>query len=513
MIVTTCTRLDKVSSPVELAHRLQQFVQDAAAEARPLHEVEQHVYESVLQMGFAFIEQLIQAQGDGDLGPTVTTQDGQTLQRSDKPVERRLRTVFGVHTFHAYTYAPGPHQKVVFRPIDARLHLPPGRASYLFEQFSQYFCVEQAFGQSAEGLHTILRQKAPVDSLERINQRLGEQAETFLQQLHKPPSDEEGELLVFTGDAKGVPIVTEDLKALAAFEETPDRPGNRRMAVLAGVYSVDRFSRTPEEMVAALFREEDRRDAAKQDRPRRPKPKFKHLRACFAKTYDADTDEPTVVSGAFEAFAWAAGEVESRVRPEQPLVRLFDGQTSLVNASDVCLSSLEHPIVDILDILHVSHYVWRAAKAFHTTTEHREAFAHDRLLRILRGEVQSVILGLRQMAGKRKLSGEKRREINTICGYFENNAYRMRYDEYLREGYPIATGVIEGACRHLVKDRMERSGMRWRLTRAQAMLNVRAVFQSTYWQDFQTWRIDYEQSQLHPHRTLLSHYTPEFLAI
>ena len=503
MIVATPTGLGKVSSPVELTQQLQEYVKEAAAEAKPLHEAEQHIFDSVLKIGFAVIEQFLKAQGDGDLGPTVTTENGQNLQRSDKPKDRLLRTVFGLHTIHAYAYAPAPHKKIALWPIDARLQLPPGRASYLFEEFSQYFCVEQAFGQSAGGIKTVLRQKVPVDSLERINQRLGEQAEEFLEQLPTPPPEEEGELLVFTGDGKGVPIVTEDLKALAAFEETPDRPGNRRMAVLAGVYSVDRYVRTPDEIVAALFREGERPRGQK-----RPKPQFKHLRACFAKTYDADTDQPTVVSGAFEAFAWAAKEVESRVRPEQPLLRLFDGQTSLVNVSDACLTSVEHPTIDILDILHVSQYVWRAAKVFHKTTEHQEAFARDRLLRILRGEVQGVILGLRQMASKRKLSRKRRRKIDTVCGYFSNNAYRMRYDEYLREGYPIATGVIEGACRHLVKDRMERSGMRWRLDSAQAMLNVRAVFLSTYWQDFHAWRIDCEQSQIHPHRNLLSTYTP-----
>src|SRR5262249_57357165 len=92
----------------------------------------------------------------------------------------------------------------------------------------------------------------------------------------------------------------------------------------------------------------------------------------------------------------------------------------------------------------------------------------------------------RQMATKRGLTGQKRREITVVCGYFENNVHRMCYDEYLRQGYPIATGLIEVPCRQLVKERLERSGMRWRLDGAQAMLNVRAVWQSSYWENFQT---------------------------
>ena len=169
-------------------------------------------------------------------------------------------------------------------------------------------------------------------------------------------------------------------------------------------------------------------------------------------------------------------------------------------------------IIDILDILHVSSYVWKAAKVFYPHWEQREAFARDRLLRILQGDVRGVIGGLRQMATKGGLKGDRLKQITTVCGYFQKHAHRMRYDEYLAAGYPIASGVIEGACRHLVKDRMERSGMRWRLVGAQAMLHVRAVYQSSYWDDFHQDRIAREQCKLHPHRALLSDYHPITLA-
>jgi hypothetical protein len=194
------------------------------------------------------------------------------------------------------------------------------------------------------------------------------------------------------------------------------------------------------------------------------------------------------------------------------VLRLMDGQASLWDAADNCLSVPPEVTIDILDVLHVSSYVWRAAKVFYPQPEHQEAFARDRLLRILQGEVRGIVAGLRQMATKRCLKGKSREEIATVCGYFEKHADRMRYDEYLAAGYPIATGVIEGACRHLVKDRMERSGMRWRLAGAQSMLHVRAVYQSSYWDNFHQDRIAREQSQLHPHRALLGDYHPVTLA-
>jgi hypothetical protein len=184
-------------------------------------------------------------------------------------------------------------------------------------------------------------------------------------------------------------------------------------------------------------------------------------------------------------------------------------------ASDACLEETVaelrearelHLLVDILDIIHVSSYIWKAAKAFFSHKEHQEAFVHDRLLRILRGEVSGVITGMRRMASQRNLTGQALKDVTTTCNYFEKNAQRMRYDEYLRQGYPIASGVIEGACRHVIKDRMEQGGMRWTLAGAEAMLNVRSVCASSAWDDFNSWRQAEQAQRLHPHRALMHNY-------
>jgi hypothetical protein len=296
---------------------------------------------------------------------------------------------------------------------------------------------------------------------------------------------------VLSADGKGVPLVKKDAAKFAACEAKPQRPGNRRMATVAAVYTVNPFIRTPEEIVAALFREEPILPKIK-----RPEPQFKHVAAFFPQEY-ADGETVVTSTGPIEAFTWAAGQIESRRAKSQLLVRLMDGQPSLWTTADEIVTVPKSKTVDILDILHANSYVWRAAKVFHAHREHQEAFAKDRLLRILQGDVRGVVAGMRQMSTKHKLTGAAKREISKVCNYLENNAERMKYDEYLAKGYPIATGVIEGACRHLVKDRMERSGMRWTLAGAQSMLHVRAVFQSSYWEQFQVQRIAREQATLH----------------
>jgi hypothetical protein len=315
------------------------------------------------------------------------------------------------------------------------------------------------------------------DTLVEMAEGLGE----FLDTLEAPPPEEEGELLVLTADGKGVPMVRADAVRLRSFEEKPRRPGNRRIATLASVYSVDRHVRTPQQIVAALFREESEPAA---EREPRPEARHKRVIARFPRVI-ADVDEEEPVSGTLLALSWASREVEHRRRDDQPLIRLMDGQHSLWDTADDCCDVPDEQVVDILDIVHVSHYVWRAAKVFDSHREHQEAFARERLERILEGDVRGVITGLRCMATRRGLRGQQRREIDTVCGDFETHIQQMRYDQYLAAGYPIATGVIEGACRHLVKDRLERSGMRWTLEGAQAMLNLRALRQSSSWDQFQ----------------------------
>src|SRR5208282_4020421 len=92
--------------------------------------------------------------------------------------------------------------------------------------------------------------------------------------------------------------------------------------------------------------------------------------------------------------------------------------------------------------------------------------------------------------------------LTVLCDFLEGNLHRMHYDEYLKAGYPIATGVIEGACRHVIKDRMERAGMRWKVPGAQAMLQLRAIHVNGDWQAFQTYRIKQETVRLYPHQVL-----------
>jgi len=215
-------------------------------------------------------------------------------------------------------------------------------------------------------------------------------------------------------------------------------------------------------------------------------------------------DEDDVVqSGLDLVYDWLPNEVAER-NPglTKEMVHLGDGQESLWQARQEHLP--RRNLTEILDLLHVTPRLWQAAHVFYPEgSDAAEAFARERILRVLQGEVAGVVQGLRRMGTQRGLKGSKKKTLGQVCAYLLKNRQRMRYDEYLAKGYPIASGVIEGACRHLVKDRMERAGMHWTPTGAQAMLDVRSTYVNGDWEEYQAYRIQRETQRLYPHRHLV----------
>ena len=122
----------------------------------------------------------------------------------------------------------------------------------------------------------------------------------------------------------------------------------------------------------------------------------------------------------------------------------------------------------------------------------------DRALRILLGEVGQVVKGIRQSITKRRLSGAKRKTLEGVADYCYRNRSRMRYNEYLANGWPIASGPVEGACKNLIKDRMERSGMRWTEPMAEAIVQLRAVYLSGDFDRYWQFHIEQDQRRLYP---------------
>lgn len=493
----------------QMAEALKSNVRSAAEAAESFDSVERDVRKALFTIGHQAVSLFISLQGDGDLGQTLTTESGKTLIRSSQKTSTVIRSIFGTHQFEQFSYSPGSKKAIALRPISARMSLPKHRWSYLLQAWTQMLAVDSAYQQAMDNLQVILGgEKFSVDTAETINFQMGTDAGEYLGDLPKPSPESEGKYLVASADCKGVPLVKEDAAKVAAFETAKKNPGNRRMATVASVYSVDGHVRTAEEITDALFREEP---GPNDPKTQRPEPVNKNTTAHMPETVDDGNGQDFHISGIHVAMAWIIGQIDQRRRAGQVLIALMDGQESLWETMKLHLS-FGARTVPILDILHALVYAWEAAGLFEKDDGRRRTFTRNRLLRILRGEVKGVIKGLRRLGTASKLKGEAAKDLARICGYLEKNAHRMQYDEYLRRGYPIASGVIEGACRHLVKDRMERSGMRWTLEGARSMLHVRAAFQSDHWESFLNERMKRETEQTHPHRNLLNDYEPMALA-
>lgn len=498
MIMAEMAAFDNIKVLTEMADDLATFVQQAAVDGIAAHKVEKGVWQRVLAMGRQATGHFLRMQGDGDVGETVEMPDGREVQRLPKPHRRTYHSIFGPFTLSRYVYGTREGQRIDFVPLDARLELPEGEYSYMLQDWAGALCVEHAFARTAQTLWAILGLSLPVDSLERMSRKMAESVEGFRSVLGKPPMKEEGEILVATADGKGVPMRRPaDQRPVGARRKKGEKANKKQMATIGCVYTVDAKHRTPEEVVEALFRERpaDRPEAS-------PEPVARHKRVWSSLTYDQGDRH---VDAETEVFTWMAQETEARRREGQPMVCLIDGQRSLWAS---CAAHLPCDRVEIVDLLHVSSYLWDAAYLFHAEgSDQASAFVRNRVLRILRGDVGYVIGGLRQMATKRGLAAAKRKKLSRICNYFHRNRHRMRYHDYLAAGFPVASGVIEGACRHLVKDRMERAGMRWTIDGAQAILDLRSTYINDQWPAFQTHRIQSETRHLYPQRQLLKQLT------
>jgi hypothetical protein len=470
-----------------------ELLEAALREGQPLHEVEEGLWDFALQVGRKSLGAFLASHGTGDLGETVTLPDGHQAQRLKDLHPRRYVSIFGVFELQRTAYGSRAGQALEFVPLDNRLQLPQSVFSYVLQDWDQALAVEQPFGQVNQTIERMLKLKQSVDSLEGVNRQMAQDVGMFRDLQGSPPAAEEGQIVVVSADGKGVVIRGQGTKTVCGGQRPPGQRANqKRMATVAAVYTVDAHTRSVDDVVAALFRDADHKP------PPRPSPCHKRVWASLPHEAAEPRSSTAVV------FDWVWWEFAQR-NPQltRPTVCLCDGQDALWQA---CADAvLDEGRVEILDLLHVTPRLWKAAKLLYgEKSKEVLPFVRQRVTQVLEGKVTTVIRGLRRLAKQRGLSSAKRQALARICGYFSKHRTRMRYHEYLRQGYPIASGVIEGACRHLIKDRMERAGMHWTTSGAQAMLDLRSVWIGGYWKEFQQHRIDHETELLYPHRHLVA---------
>jgi len=305
---------------------------------------------------------------------------------------------------------------------------------------------------------------------------------------------------VISTDGKGVVMRHEDLREAArkAAETsvrkvetrlTPGEKSNRkRMAQVATVYSIAPFVRGPADILHTL------RDGPEVE-TKRPRPSDKRVWASVEK-------HARIVIR--EAFAEALRRDPDKARR---WVVLVDGEPKQLRAVKAEARRAGVQVTILVDIVHVLEYVWDAARAlFGESNTKAESWVGDRLLALLTGrsggEVAHTIRWWAARHKKPKLTPQALAAIDKSCDYLADRTRTrlMHYREAFRDGLPIATGVIEGACRYLVKDRMDRTGARWSLSGAEAILRLRAIRASGDFDAYWKFHLERDQARNHASR-------------
>jgi hypothetical protein len=246
----------------------------------------------------------------------------------------------------------------------------------------------------------------------------------------------------------------------------------KKEAVVTSLYSIAPYQRTPQDVVAALMQ-----DPRPVEPARRPRP--------IAKEVHATLEGKSVALTRLAQRTAMRGGV-----PTQQRVALTDGAEAL--QEQLLAHFPGHTLV--LDIIHATEYLWDAANALLGESHpERKAWVRRRLEQVVGGASLTVVAELEGIAQEAELAERQRTVLLKTAGYYRRNERYMHYDEYLAEGWPIGTGVVEGACGHLVKDRMEQAGMRWKEEGAQAVLDLRAVRLNGDWDEY--WQ--YHRQQQH----------------
>jgi hypothetical protein len=464
--------------------QLIESVHSAVKQSRRIDQVERDLMAQLLDLGLTLLNLFVAQQGNGDLGATAQTSEGQTVQRLPRTHDRRYVAIFGELTIPRVVYGTREGQKIELAPLDKSLGLPGGDFSSVVEDWVQRFSLKGSFAEAAESLQTLLRLRIGVHTLERMSQEMADSVVPFREAIEPPPAVEEGPILVVTADGKGVPMRRPAQEGPKRHHRRTkgEKANKKQMACVGAVYSIKPFVRTADDILDEVMRHDKTKD--------RPQPTHKHVWAEMSRDVEG---EPLNAKEAI--FCALFQDLNLRnLGHDRPVVCLMDGERALWEAQRVYFPEA----VGILDLFHVMERLWTAAHCFHAEgSDAAEDFVADRLRGLLEGRVGYVIGGLRQRLTKHQLSGSRRKTLNSVITYLENNRDQMRYDAYLRAGYPIGSGVAEGACRHLVKDRMEQTGMRWTVSGAQAMLHLRATYLNDQWDEFIEDRIEREQTRMY----------------
>lgn len=395
-----------------------------------------------------------------------------------RDAKRDLRTLVGDVTVPRVGYSQRGHTSRF--PTDAALNLPNDPFSLGVRHVVALAAASNSFEAAVESVEAMTHVHIGKRQAESLARLAAVDFESYYEQRTAPRPAEASSLLVLSSDAKGIVVRVQDLRPdtrKAKLKRTPrlktrltkgEKKYAKRMAMVTTVYTVAPHIRTPDDILADLQHE------TPPERRHRPHAEQKRTWA----TIEKDSDE---------AIANLFNEGERRdPKHEMRWVVVIDGNKDQLALIQAEAARRGISVTIVIDFIHVLQYLWGASTAFHSeSAPEREEWVLSRLRDVLGGKAVDVAAGMRRSATLRGLPQKTRQPVDKCAGYLLGYKAHLQYDDYLRDGLPIASGVIEGACRHLVNDRLGITGAHWSLRGAEAILKLRALRSSgdlaDYW--------------------------------
>ncbi len=444
------------------------FVTGEEAQIATADHIERGLFRHLLDLGGKLLLLFFVIRAKNCSRKPLQMKDGQELSyHSEK--KRTYFSIFGKLPFwRPYFYETGAEGQ---SPLDADLSLGADRYSDFLREMSEYLGVYIAYNKVIDVEERFLGLKLSTRALQQVIAVDASDVETFYAQKPAPSPDEEAEILVIQADGKGVPIVLETPTEPKVRLGKGEKRGCKKEAIVTTVYTIAGASRTPEEVVASFFHQDQ--DSDPQTVPsKRLKPQHKHIWATL------DGKDVALDRLAKQVAPRQGGHILHKVA-------LCDGCEALQSRIEARFSDFNL----ILDFIHPNESLWKVAnKLLGETNEQRIEWVADRTLQMLSGKTEQIIAEFRSLAQDDQCTSAQREKLTKTANYFERNLPYMDYPTYLAKGWPIASGVIEGACRHSVKDRFELSGMRWTQEGAENLLWLRAVAENGDWDAYHDFR-------------------------
>ena len=414
--------------------------------------------------------------------------DGVPRTAVERGHERSLCTVFGAVSVSRLAYRRRGCCNL--HPADALLNLPAERHSHGLRRMTAIESSRGSFDDAVAAIERACGQRLGKRQLEQLAAAAAVDFDAFYQQRQRPPRAED-QLLVLSCDGKGIVMRPDALRPQTAKQAARascklksrlskgEKRNRKRMAEVGAVYDAVPAPRTPADVMPA---DDDQRTAAQ------PGPVAVEKWLCAS-----------VIEDAGDVVARIFDEAERRDPHGQRIwVVLVDGNNHQIDRIQAEADARGVTVHLVVDFIHVLEYLWKAAWSFIAEGDPAaEAWVLRHATKVLEGHARHVAASIRRAATKADLAPSQRAGADKCAAYLTHKAPYLDYPIALTHGWPIATGVIEGACRHLVKDRMDLTGARWGLTGAEAILRLRALVSNHDLDDYWTFHLAQEHQRIH----------------